>query len=420
MSNSNQQFNRRKFMKMVSVGTCGAACHTVLRPFGGLAYAAGGAPGSIKYFIEVFFYGGYCSQGFFPVLNNGFRTRYPTIQPDANNVGSLGREDIGMHSAFRPFIEEANPGRIALVYNVGHPTNYSRSHEIAQDANERIDYNVNLENGLGVGAAIAQATGDPYALISFGGNSDFSTGGSIPARSVGTLAQGKANFSQADWFNVIEQNIRAGAPVPKSAEQQHLQVSIDSMNTGLSTLQGISQNIPPVAFPNSGIGRNFADITRLIMAGVGTAFFVPFGGFDTHSGQVASHNSSFTSLNAALVPLVQNLKAIPDPSGGSAWDHAVILTRTDFGRTFENQARGTDHGHCNTQMITGGRVIGGVYGDVMTEAQINAVTTDYLTGRYVQFSAMQPTKEIVAAMGLNVSFPEYPGNIRVPLGFLNA
>jgi uncharacterized protein (DUF1501 family) len=413
--------SRRSFLKMVSVGTCGAACHSVLAPFGGnVAYAAGGAPGPIKYFIEIFFYGGYCSQGFFPVHNNGFRSRYPTLWVSPDNAASVGRSDISMHVAFRPFVAEATPSKIALVYNVGHPTLFSRSHEIAQDANERIDYNVNLENGLGVGAAIAQATGSPYSLISFGGNSDFSMGGSIPARSVGSLAQGKANFWQSDWFNLIEQNIRAGAPAPASAEQAQLQVSIDSMNTGLATLQDISRRNPPIAFPNSGIGNNLADITRLISAGVGTAFFVPYGGFDTHSNQAQSHTNSFTTLNAALVALVRNLKAIQDPSGGTAWDRTVILTRTDFGRTFENQARGTDHGHCNTQMVVGGRVIGGVYGDVMTEAQIQNVREDYLNGQYVQFSAMQPTKEIVGAMGLSVPFPQYPGNIRVPLGLISA
>ena len=420
MKNSNIKTDRRDFLRMMVAGTCGAACHTVLAPFGGgIAYAAGsGTPGPIKNFIEVFFYGGYCSQGFFPVHNNGFMRRYPTLGVTAANAASIGRDDISMHLAFRPFVAEATAAKIALIYNVGHPTTFSRSHEIAQKANERIDYNVNLENGVGVGAAIAQATGNPYSLISFGGNSDFSLGGSIPARSVGSLATGKANFWQAEWYNLTEQNMRAAAPLPATAEQQYLQTSVDSMNTGLKTLQEISRIVPAIAFPNTDIGRKFADITRLIQAGVGTAYFVPYGGFDTHSNQAQSHNDSFTALNAALVALVRNLKATPGVAGDTAWDETVLLTRTDFGRTFENQARGTDHGHTATQLVTGGRVVGGVYGDVMTEAQILAITTDYIGGRSVQFSAMQATKEIVGAMGLSVPFPEYVGNIRVPIGFL--
>jgi uncharacterized protein (DUF1501 family) len=113
-----------------------------------------------------------------------------------------------------------------------------------------------------------------------------------------------------------------------------------------------------------------------------------------------------------------NLKALPGVAGGTAWDDTVVITRTDFGRTFENNAKGTDHGHVYNQIVFGGRVTGGVYGDPLTAVQLQNASQDYLGSPFVEFSAMQPTKEIVQRMGLPVAFPDYPGNIRVPIGFI--
>ena len=414
--------NRRSFLKMVAAGTCGAACHTVWRPFGNDAYAIGGsAPGPVKNFIEIFMYGGCCTQGMSPVFNAGAQARYPTLYRTPQQAAAIpGSSAIGLHTGFTSMVTEANRdgSHVALVVGTGHPTNFSRSHDIAQQTNERLAYNANLASGIGVGAAIAQQINDPLSLIVFGGDSEFSQGGSIPPRAVGSLADGKASFWMHEGYELTEGMIRSSMNLSSPA-QQYVQQSIDSMNTNLAQLQTISQLNPGGAFPNTGIGNNLKDIARLIMAQVGGVFFVPYGGFDTHSDEASQHNTLFTNLGNALAQLIIALKAMPGRAAANAWLETAIVFRTDFGRTWENNAKGTDHGHAYNQIVLGGRVIGGVKGEVPSVAQYQNATQDYMGTSFVQFNAMQPTKEIAQMMGLNVSsWPAFPGNVFAPIGII--
>ena len=146
---------------------------------------------------------------------------------------------------------------------------------------------------------------------------------------------------------------------------------------------------------------------------------VPFGGFDTHSNQAQQHTNLFTQLNNALVPFVQNLKLIPGIAAATAWDETVVVFRTEFSRTFENNAAGTDHGLVGNQLIFGGRIRGGVYGDPPNAAKYQNETGSYMGPSWTQFNATEPTKEIVRiGMGLDVPFPDLPGNLYSPIGFL--
>lgn len=416
--------DRRQFLKTIAVGTCGAACHNILRPGGMMAYALpSGAPppGPIRRFIEIFFYGGYCDYGFMPQHNNGAKAKYPSLYRTPVQAAPIvgGHPDISLHQAFQPLVAEAGQ-HIALVLKTGNPTAYSRSHEDAQNANQRIDLDPSRSNGMGVGAAIMAAIGQPYAGIAFGGSSTFMTGGPITARSINSLQNaGRPDFYNDEWFEITEQNIAVIDRGPQSAEQEAIAAAISGMQGSLKTLQSVSQIQTQFAYPNTSMGNTFRDINKLIIAGLGNIFFVPYGGFDTHSNQAQQHQASFSQLNAALLAFVRNLKAIPDPAGGTMWESTAVLTRTDFGRTVENNAQGTDHGMAHNQMVIGGSITGGVYGDPLTEQQFLRVG-DYYGSQFVQFSSGQATKDIVErGMGLtNVGLPLYPGNIRAPIGFI--
>lgn len=420
--------NRRKFLKILAAGTCGAACHSVLGGFSNLAYATGGngPDGRIKNFIELFFYGGCCSQGMSPVFNAGAQARYPTLYRTPGQAAAIpGTSAIGLHAGLAPMILEANRTKssVALVIGTGHPTTYSRSHDEAQRTNEHLAYNANLPQGVGVGAQIAQQIGDNFGLIAFGGESDFSTGGIIPARSVSNLNARREQPYLHDGMELTQGMIRSTSN-SSTAAQQYVQESIDSVDTLLPILAPLATLTPPGNFPNNSIGDNLKDVARLIMGRVGSVFFLPYSfsqtSFDTHSNQAAQHNTLFNPLGPALAQLIISLKAIPGRAAGvTAWDETVIAVRTDFGRTWENNGQGTDHGHAYNQLLIGGRVNGGVHGNVPTAANYQNASGYYMDSSFVQFNAMQPTKEIAQAMGLNVSdWPSYPGNLYSPIGLI--
>ncbi len=425
MSNGSKTLNRRSFLRTLAAGTCGAACHGLIRPFNTIALADG-VPGATKNFIEIFLYGGCCTYGMSPVHHVGAQAKYPTLyRTPAQATPIPGATLISLHAGFAPMVTEANRDKssVALVMGTGHPTTYSRSHDVAQQANERLDYNSNLESGIGVGAAIAQAINHPMGLISFGGNTEFTVGGTIAARAIGSLATGRADMGHAEAYALTEQMIVSGDANP-SAAQQYVASAITGMKANVAQLQQLASINPPANFPNTGIGNTLEDIARVISAkiGGGQCFFVPYGGFDTHSNQAGQHNTLFTNLGNALAQLVIALKATPGRVAARAWDETVIVTRTDFGRTWENNGQGSDHGEVYNQIVLGGLVVGGVIGAIPTEAEYQNAPRDYMGPEFVQFSAMQPTKEIITSMGLAglINFPDYPGNRYVPLGIMSA
>jgi uncharacterized protein (DUF1501 family) len=85
---------------------------------------------------------------------------------------------------------------------------------------------------------------------------------------------------------------------------------------------------------------------------------VAHGGFDTHSNQRAAHDRLLAELAAALTSFRDALRQ------RERWRDVLVLTYSEFGRrAAENGSAGTDHGTAAPQLVLGGAVRGGLYGD---------------------------------------------------------
>jgi len=89
-------------------------------------------------------------------------------------------------------------------------------------------------------------------------------------------------------------------------------------------------------------------------------FFVGFGGFDTHSGQLATQSGLLSQLGAALKSFYDATVAM------GIEDKVTTFTLSDFARTMRtNTVGGTDHAWGNHHLIVGGAVSGRtLYGEL--------------------------------------------------------
>jgi uncharacterized protein (DUF1501 family) len=121
-------------------------------------------------------------------------------------------------------------------------------------------------------------------------------------------------------------------------------------------------------FPATPTGNQLAAIARIIAArgplnAQRQIFFVNRGGWDHHNEVLASQQSLFGELDAALGAFYREL----DHHGMA--DSVALFTASDFGRTLTSNGRGSDHAWGGNQLVIGGGVNGGrIYGQYPTLA----------------------------------------------------
>lgn len=118
-------------------------------------------------------------------------------------------------------------------------------------------------------------------------------------------------------------------------------------NNSNEEVDGISNRQLTTMFGEGGTANQLKLALRLFHFGC-PAVYLDQGGYDMHSdederlaGAMTGFNRLYSALNAAL-------KRMQHPSGGSYWDHTLVVCGSEFGRTARgsgfNSAGGSDHG----------------------------------------------------------------------------
>jgi uncharacterized protein (DUF1501 family) len=155
-------------------------------------------------------------------------------------------------------------------------------------------------------------------------------------------------------------------------------------------------------------------------------FFVRVGGWDLHDAQVTAGNTSTGAHANLLRDVSQSVTAFYNSLDSiAAGSQVTTFTASDFGRTFNTNGDGSDHGWGSHHFVFGGAVNGGdIYGR-MPNFAING-PDDTGRGRWIpstsvdEYSATLATWFGVSATDLPVVLPNIGRFASRDLGFMKA
>ena len=376
---SEKSIKRRKFLKFMTHGTAALVTGKYLTPLSNnLAFAAGFGDES-KIIIVVNFAGGvsYCMA---PPTHGAFIDRHPNVYP-GSPLYLTGQQ--ALHPSLINMKAMWDDSDMAIVNMCGLPNN-SRSHDTATENLFRGLINESSGTSGGWGARLTCNMRSVYSGISFAGGNTLIKGTCNPPRALrgldglGLRRWNSSSFT--DWLAITGQNVRADSVAAVGPNQNHVKGAQNRLALTLQTLKDKSSINVGVSFPNTSFGRACLDAARLINSPElkNRFIFLQKGGFDTHSGQVSRLNSLLDDIDDSLGALVQAAKI------AGRWNDVVIITQTEFSRTFENGSAGTDHGHAFPMFVMGGSVRGR---RLVTSAPTVAETTANNYYRYHRIDA---------------------------------
>jgi len=113
-----------------------------------------------------------------------------------------------------------------------------------------------------------------------------------------------------------------------------------------------------VPYPQGQLAASLNIIARMIAGGLATrVYYASQGGFDTHAGQINTHERLMGEFNNAVSAFVADLKQQGN------FERVLLMTFSEFGRRVQENANGgTDHGAAAPMFVLGGAVKAGLFG----------------------------------------------------------
>ncbi len=320
-------------------------------------------------------------------FSNYVNARQNIYIPETSALQLNGK--AGLHPAMTGLHAMYQKGYLKVVQSVGYPQpSYShfRATDIwmsASDSNATVNTGwagrylnyeyPNFPNGY------PNATMKDPLAIQIGSATSLTLQG--PAVNMGMSISNTSNF-----YNLIN-GIQDPAPnTPAGKELTYIRTIAQQTQQYASVIKGAAlQTVQQVSYPtNNSLGDQLKIVARLIRGGLSTRIYmVNYGGFDTHSNQVNSTDSTTGSHAKLLGNVSDAIKAFQDDLRFLGVDDRVVgMTFSEFGRRIKsNGSTGTDHGSAAPLFVFGKHVMGGVLGDTPS-IPANATVNDNLPFQY--------------------------------------
>lgn len=313
-----------------------------------------------------------------PYLDDAYHKARPRLAKKEKDLIRLA-DGVGLNSSM-PFLGDLyGDGGLAVVRGVGYP-NPNRSHFVSTSVWETGDPNAKSNTGwLGRYFDNACSGSDPTIGISlnktqpeaFGAMKNpgvcLSTpelyrwihGGGEQAEAERFFESLNAPDDAVDGASIAEPAVgRVGSIVGESNLEFLERVAMDARVSSKKILEVAAKHRTKVRYDGTPVSRSLNMVARMIAGQMPTrVYYVSHGGFDTHNGQINSHDRLLGQLDAALKSFFADLR-----EQGNA-DRVTVMTFSEFGRRVaENASSGTDHGKASCLFVAGAGVKGGLYG----------------------------------------------------------
>lgn len=289
--------------------------------------------------------------------NDGLNTLVPYTNPayyNARPTTAIGHADVltvssqlGLNPALQALMPAWNEGELAWVQGVGYAAE-NRSHFEAIEIWDTAQVDAHGASDGWIAQAFPK---HPLAGIALDTNLGPLYGTNVSALTISDPQSFAASSSQ---INTLTSN-------SSNTSLQHIlsvQAQIDML---ANTLSEYLKDIPAAkdAFATGSFGQSLNYVYMLIASGLNVpAYKLTLANFDTHVNHSSRHKPLLQSLAQGIASLRNNLKRI------GMWDEVVIMTYSEFGRRLkENASKGFDHGAASVQLVLGGKVKGGLYGE---------------------------------------------------------
>ncbi|OQX11395.1 MAG: hypothetical protein BWK73_17765 [Thiothrix lacustris] len=298
--------------------------------------------------------------------NDGLNTLIPHVDPlyySLRPTLAIPRHqviDTGQGMGLNPYLKALKPwwdaGQMAWVQGVGYPhgdLSHFRSNDIWETA-----------------STAQRAPEQGWLAQTFAGNG---LHGIVMGEQLGPLlgkdCHALAMQSPAVFLSQVSlvDDIAPATITPALAHLTRTQHQLYTAGQQLSSKlhQPVAVGVP---FATSALGRDLESVAQMILSGVDApVYLVTQEGFDTHSNQVVAHSNLLHHLAGGLDSFARAMQR------GGRWNDVVVMTYSEFGRRAqENRGKGTDHGTASVQLLLGGRVRGGIYGDAPRLHELDA------------------------------------------------
>lgn len=321
-----------------------------------------------------------------PYTDDHYHRARPQLGLKAEQVLKLD-DHFGLHPALAGLKSLHDLGQLGIIQGVGYP-NPNRSHfrstDIWMTATDSDRYA--SEGWLGRYFDHACAGADPTTGIAIGRQSPLAFAAKHPT-GVALENPDAYRFVEAEdapdiggnekYYRAMNRAETAPAPADSAASGGSIGMlggSARSQGSALDFLErtaldaqvssdqirAFAAKVRNVAdYPAARLAADLKLVAKLIAGGMSTrVYYVSQGGYDTHQGQLPTHQRLLTELGDSLKAFLADLKAL------GQLDRVLVLTFSEFGRRVgENASGGTDHGAAAPLFVLGGKVKPGLHGD---------------------------------------------------------
>lgn len=384
-------YTRRGFIR---IGGASVAS-LVLRPFGLLPALAQNGP-DYRALVCVFLFGGNDSNNMIVPMDDASYKAYTStrgalalsgagLTPAVNSVSGA---PYAFHAKLAEVASLFSGKRLAVVANVGSlvqpltRVQYQQSQaplplNLFSHSDQQLQWQTSVAQGHAstgwsgraadyISAQSINSSAFP-AFISLAGNALQGAGAATqplamaPGQSLQLAGFNRTAESQARW-NAMNNllTLDSGVSLVQAANGILGESIADA-----STLAGALAKAAPLQtqFPKTGLGAQLQQAARIIQVRQDLGmrrqiFFCSLGGFDTHTGEIATHNSLYPQLAGALAAFNEATQEL-----GVA-GNVTTFTESDFNRTLQpTSGGGSDHAWGGHHLVMGGAVQGGhIYG----------------------------------------------------------